>query len=108
MPRTTGLKASISFKKYYAKHKESMQANRRARYVLAEPNPDVKVLYVKAMQAYMLPAWDKIRHILSFLNHTTFPYLSSISRISLSSFLQGRGMVAHDMLLESRKLYSSD
>ncbi len=50
MPRATGLKV----RKYYAKHKESMQANRRAKYAYAEPNPDVKELYVKAMQAHML------------------------------------------------------
>ncbi len=42
------------FKKYYAKHKESMRATRRDRYALAEPKPDVKELYLKAMQAHML------------------------------------------------------
>ncbi len=45
---------SKSFKKYYAKHKESMRANRRARYALAEPKPGVKELYLKAIQAHML------------------------------------------------------
>ncbi len=45
---------SKSFKKYYAKHKESMRANRRARYALAERKPDVEELYLKAMVAHML------------------------------------------------------
>ncbi len=31
-----------------------MRANRRARYPLAEPKPDVKELYLKAMQAHIM------------------------------------------------------
>ncbi len=35
-----------------------MRANRRARYALAEPKPDVKELYLKAMQANMLHDYE--------------------------------------------------
>ncbi len=38
----------------YGNHKESVCASRRARYILAEPKPDVKELYLKHMQVNML------------------------------------------------------
>ena len=39
---------------YYEDNKESLCANRRGRYALAEPKPDVKDMYLKAIQANLL------------------------------------------------------
>ena len=43
-----------SSKAYYANHKESICANRRGRYILAEPKPDVREMYVKEIQSHLL------------------------------------------------------
>ena len=43
---------------YYANNKESMCANRRDRYALAEPKPDVKGMYLKDIQASLLDNYE--------------------------------------------------
>ena len=39
---------------YYAQNKDSKCAYERARYVLAEPKPDAKEMYMKQIQVCML------------------------------------------------------
>ena len=43
-----------SFKTYYARNRQQMCANRRGRYVLAEPKPDVKDMYMKEIEDCLL------------------------------------------------------
>ena len=43
-----------SFKTYYARNRKRMCASRRGRYVLAEPKPDVKDMYMKEMEDCLL------------------------------------------------------
>ena len=43
-----------SFKTYYARNRQRMCANRRGRYVLAEPKPDVKDMYMKEIEDCLL------------------------------------------------------
>ena len=45
---------SKSFKQYHSLHKEDICLLRRARYVLAEPKPAVKEVYLKETQAHLL------------------------------------------------------
>ena len=43
-----------SFKTYYLRNRQRMCANRRGRYVLAEPKPDVKDMYMKEIEDCLL------------------------------------------------------